>query len=1234
MSAPTPSTSHLTAENPWPGLRSFTEADHDFFFGRDRETADIFEMVRHEQVVVLFGQSGLGKTSLLQAALFPQLKQSDFLPFFVRLNHDESAPELAEQIKAKLAEELRHANVPDAPLPNAQETLWEYFHRKDVDFWGPRNRLLTPVIVLDQFEEIFTLGLHNDHTQQKADRFVAELEALLENRVPEAVRIALAKDRSQAAAFDLERKSVKFVISLREDFLAQLDSWRERMPSLMPKRYRLLRMSGAQAIEVVQKAGAHLVTPEVALNIVEFVSSGQKHRGGNLAVERREVEPALLCLVCDELNTIRRTRHQSSITPDLLTGEREGIIRDFYQRGMEMASERTRTWIEDELLTATGFRKKSPLENALMAGLPQADFDVLRERRILNLVQLDNVVWVELMHDVLTEPARRSRAAREQRLQAQAAAEREKETTRKLKNLRVQRMFFAGLTVLALVAVVYVYNLSIKDKNDKTSAETAEKSAEVASNSLGVLLVSNLYNELANPTPNGIKIADADVTELEKLNEAGANSFIQFYYTQSLAIAAEINFQNGQITQGLAAAQLADQQIPALSKNSIAGQDLDALKSQIQYALGTGLAATGKYDAAMVNFQNAIKFVPNVGNVTLDYATKNPEITRAGLLAHLALGNLKFCQNQLKEARDNFQTVLDQAKAIYGSNLDDNAVRKTISAESASAIAYADLGLGHCTTGSAAADYFQQARQTVDSLINDHPDNLRWMKQSADVDLALGNASQALDSMEKVSKAATQNLAWKLDRAHSLGAVGLQLEQQGELDTAHKNYLEMQSEAVDVAAHEPNWLEAINLQGQAEVHLGNIARLLANTAAKATPASPADSGTTSNSNSRDTKKGGVNIASGGGSSLDPQDKWNEAHDEYAQAAALFANLISSSGKAPAYVREWVEISYLQALNYQSRNNIALAQKSCAEAQQDAAPFIGPNLADADPALQQILFSVAELYGDLYTSLAAPPTATANKTDATPSDVKNAAPTPTTPVLTDEQTKQLQQAVVEYVLALSLKNNPDLTPDDSAQISTLKLKLENCYWLLQDYADAETMFATALGNNLANARDPSLIMQRAVIEEKLVSFYIERHQLDKAVDNWKTAVNDAVWGLVRNFGDKELHTKLDDLRNEDLDQLESALDKDLSIPADKSLQWTDDLDNLKDHTSEDNLVKRIEGQWSPELRTVPLIPGRWETLGMDEMDSEKKSIAAFTDENFNADGVLGLRKLPLVFYPDA
>src|SRR4051794_29720247 len=88
----------LSPDNPWPGLDPFDERDGEYFHGRTAESGELLRLVRRELLTALFGRSGLGKTSLLKAGLFPLLREEDCLPVYVRLDHADGAPTLREQI--------------------------------------------------------------------------------------------------------------------------------------------------------------------------------------------------------------------------------------------------------------------------------------------------------------------------------------------------------------------------------------------------------------------------------------------------------------------------------------------------------------------------------------------------------------------------------------------------------------------------------------------------------------------------------------------------------------------------------------------------------------------------------------------------------------------------------------------------------------------------------------------------------------------------------------------------------------------------------------------------------------------------------------------------------------------------------------------------------------------------------------------------------------------------------
>ena len=637
-------------------------------------------------MVVLYGQSGLGKTSILQAGLFHDLKGLNLLPFRLRLDHSEQAPPLAEQLKTALAAQLDAAGV-DAPRATADESLWEYFHRRDVDFWGPRNRLLTPVIVLDQFEEIFTLGQRSEPTMARVARFVDELEALLEHRPPEEVRASLERAPDDGLKYDFRRQSVKLVITLREDFLAHLDTWRTRMPSLLPHRFRLERMTGAQALEVVERGGRHLVEPAVARDIVDFVSGSQRKRQSSDPASRK-VEPALLSVVCDELNRRRIERRQATVTADLLSGERAGIIQAFYERAFEGINPATREWIEDDLLTASGYRDRGALEDALKLGLKEADFDRLVDRRVLHREERDGVVWLELTHDLLSDPAVQSRGQRDSRRQAEEAARREAESAQRLRRATRLTAVFGMLLVVMFVALALAFTkwreaaqarirADAASEAARTAASQASASAVEATRSavraeaeadratasfdtaldtadrLGSRLMDYVRRDMRVPTATVLEvIRGAEDTYAGLAAQAPSSEDVRQLHARFLTTAAQAQYQVGHIANGLADARHALSlfaELPAATEPSERMARAEAL-----YARGYGLMTTGDLDGAQRDFNEAIGLVGGASS-----ARGTPASARIFCLAHLGLGEIQLSRLTLPAARLHFSRVVD-----------------------------------------------------------------------------------------------------------------------------------------------------------------------------------------------------------------------------------------------------------------------------------------------------------------------------------------------------------------------------------------------------------------------------------------------------------------------------------------------------------------------------------------------------------------------------------------------
>jgi hypothetical protein len=421
MSAPT-TPSPVDRENPWPGLVPFTEAQHALFFGRDSEAQELVQRVERKLITVLFGQSGLGKSSLLQAGVFPRLRSAGYLPVYFRLDHNLSAAPPAEQLKALIARATAEAGTWTRPgSATAGETLWEFFHHRDDRLCAADGKFLTPVLVLDQFEELFTLGAAGDETRARVQGFLAEMADLVENRPPAAFEARLEAGTADVEAFDFTRSDYRILLSLREDYLPHLEGLKAAMPSVMQNRQRLTRLTGSQALDAVSMPAPGLVTAEVARAIVAFVS-------GRSDPDLAEVEPALLSLVCRELNIRRIVTGAPVIEAGLLEGSRSTILVEFYERTLSDQPPAVRAFVEDELLTESGHRENVALERAqrrlAAAGADPGALDALVDRRLLHIEERLDVRRVELTHDVLCGVVRASRDARHGR-EREAAAERQ-----------------------------------------------------------------------------------------------------------------------------------------------------------------------------------------------------------------------------------------------------------------------------------------------------------------------------------------------------------------------------------------------------------------------------------------------------------------------------------------------------------------------------------------------------------------------------------------------------------------------------------------------------------------------------------------------------------------------------------------------------------------------------------------------------------------------------------------
>ena len=79
-------TNKWNAPNPWLGLGAYSEGQQ--LYGRDKETAALSDIIINHTTSVVYGKSGIGKSSLLRAGVFPLLRSNGFVPIYLRLIHN------------------------------------------------------------------------------------------------------------------------------------------------------------------------------------------------------------------------------------------------------------------------------------------------------------------------------------------------------------------------------------------------------------------------------------------------------------------------------------------------------------------------------------------------------------------------------------------------------------------------------------------------------------------------------------------------------------------------------------------------------------------------------------------------------------------------------------------------------------------------------------------------------------------------------------------------------------------------------------------------------------------------------------------------------------------------------------------------------------------------------------------------------------------------------------------
>lgn len=428
------------------GLQPYTEEDAYRFKGRTEESQELFRLIVRNDFTVCYAESGEGKTSLLNAGVFPLLRKNMYFPISITFTSDDYqvTPDnfstiIDRCIKDSIAEyneKNKGVNVEyklcstDFQGLDCQAQLQRELSK--YSWWKLRNYkpqamglTFTPVFVFDQFEEVFNMPGSIVWTK----KFFDWLEDISSDSCPDEIAKKVRAIIGTNAAFPTikEEKDFKAVFSLRKDFIGELDYWGMQkcfIPSLKDNRYCLKALTyvGAKKVMTQQERFDESKVEQI---LTYFVGQYSQEPEKTIAEKLPVIPALLLSVVCDSWEKDMDAFSKLSMTE--ISQSLNKALEQFFDetinsvvaklsmsRTVGLSPNEIRNDIDTALfdlvdvngkrvrvkaVTTRGtilFREKN--EKALRIC---KYIEILRDARIIRIIKVDGEDYVEIVHDAL-----------------------------------------------------------------------------------------------------------------------------------------------------------------------------------------------------------------------------------------------------------------------------------------------------------------------------------------------------------------------------------------------------------------------------------------------------------------------------------------------------------------------------------------------------------------------------------------------------------------------------------------------------------------------------------------------------------------------------------------------------------------------------------------------------------------------------------------------------------------
>ncbi len=430
----------------FPGPKAFTSDQQALFYGRENEIRYLYELIDLKKITVLFGKSGTGKSSLLNAGVVPKLRNKEnYQEAVIRMlykgsqtfSNTPTGNYLVANIVQHFPLNTSIAGKYINRINYTSDILWWHFKQLQAQDENKKYYLL----IFDQFEEL------GSHPRQLVADFLKQINDLLNFPITAEYKKALLEGlklnpqilSKEELALLYEPIRVKLIVIIKSEKMGLLHSVKNYIPDILQNCYELNPLNSQQARMTIEEpaktdnipAPKFMFQPQAVDKILEFVQESTD----DTFYESPGIQTSLLQMICSQIerDIVPRDPDKEISVEDL--PEMKKLTEDYYNGNIErlvlaenidkVTEILLRDFIETKLIShsqgETIFREqvftdRFPIE---LAALKANDFDILNKLVDAGFLRKDKKIegekerfFYEISHEKLLEPILNTRNAR------------------------------------------------------------------------------------------------------------------------------------------------------------------------------------------------------------------------------------------------------------------------------------------------------------------------------------------------------------------------------------------------------------------------------------------------------------------------------------------------------------------------------------------------------------------------------------------------------------------------------------------------------------------------------------------------------------------------------------------------------------------------------------------------------------------------------------------------------